>query len=63
MYHLFEKCSYLFQKDTIYVLENLATAIASDHEAMCNLTTTNQVLMDEVAKANDNHHIIKITLN
>ena len=41
-----------YQQDTVEALANLATATASDREAVANLTATNKVLMDELAKVN-----------
>ena len=41
-----------YQQDTVEALANLATATASDREAVANLTSTNKALMDELAKVN-----------
>ena len=41
-----------YQQDTVDALANLATATASDREAVANLTATNKALMDELAKVN-----------
>ena len=41
-----------YQQDTVEALANLATATASDREAVTNLTSTNKAIMDKLATVN-----------